>query len=245
VDWSRRVSLPGDNFEDFEGPVKHYDPGCAYSESFYHGVFGPTFPDTRDDLWVQQRGDLMVVATPLFGDGAGYAGFSAVTSASTKLYRDGVLFGETNQAGAGRFTLPAGKATYRVSTEATRTGHTQATKVSASWTFQGAPKAGVSQYPVSAVRFTPTLDENGAAPKGIFRLPVSVEDQPGTNSRQRLQTLQVSYDQGTTWKAVPVAGGYATLYHPADAKSVSLKATAADRAGNSVEQTIIDAYLLR
>jgi subtilisin family serine protease len=245
ADWARRVSLPGDNFEDFEGPVKYYAPGHTYAESFYHGVFGPTFTNTRDDLWLQQRGDLMVVATPLFGDGAGYAGFSAVTSASTRLYRNGTLFGQTDQAGAGRFTLPAGKATYRVTTEATRTGHAQATKVSASWTFQGAPKDGVSQYPVSAVRFTPTLDDNGAAPRGFFLLPVSVEDQPGTNSKQRLQSLQVSYDQGATWKAVPVAGGYAALYHPDNARSVSLKATAADRAGNSVEQTIIGAYLLR
>lgn len=245
ADWARRVSLPGDNYEDFEGPVKSYAPGHSYSESFYHGVFGPAFPDTRDDLWVQQRGDLMVVATPLFGDGSGYAGFSATTSASTKLYRDGVLFGQTDQAGVGRFTLPAGKATYRVTTEATRTGHAQATKVSATWTFQGAPKAGVSQYPVSAVRFTPTLDANGAAPRGPFLLPVSIQDQPGTSSKQRLQSLQVSYDQGATWKPALAAGGYAVLNHPDNAKSVSLKATAADRAGNSVEQTIIDAYLLR
>ncbi|HTI22225.1 MAG TPA: S8 family peptidase [Kutzneria sp.] len=245
ADWARRVSLPGDNYEDFEGPVKHYAPGHTYSESVYRGVFGPAFPDTRDDLWVQQRGDLMVVATPLFGDGSGNAGFSATTSASTKLYRDGVLFGQTNQAGAGRFTLPAGKASYRVTTEATRTGHAQATKVSASWTFTGSPKDGVSQYPVSAVRFTPALDDNGTAPRGTFRLPVSVQDQPGTTSRQHLRSLQVSYDEGLTWQTVPVTGGYATLHHPTDAKTVSLHATAADNAGNAVDQTIIDAYLLR
>jgi hypothetical protein len=113
VDWARRVSLPGQNFEDFEGPAKHYAPDRTYAESVYRGVFGPAFPDTRDDLWVQQRHDLMVVATPLFADGAGNAGFSATTSASTKLYRDGALFGETKDAGAGRFVLPAGNATGR------------------------------------------------------------------------------------------------------------------------------------
>jgi subtilisin family serine protease len=113
VDWARRVSLPGQNFEDFEGPAKHYAPDRTYAESVYRGVFGPAFPDTRDDLWVQQRHDLMVVATPLFAHGAGNAGFSATTSASTKLYRDGALFGETKDAGAGRFVLPAGNATGR------------------------------------------------------------------------------------------------------------------------------------
>ncbi|GAA3431997.1 S8 family peptidase [Kutzneria kofuensis] len=245
ADWARRLSLPGDNYEAFLGPVKHYTPGRTYSDSLYRGVFGPAFPDTRDDLWVQQRGDLMVVALPLFSDGSDNAGFSATTSASTRLYRDGQLFGETKDAGAGRFVIPAGKATYRITTEATRTGHAQASKITASWTFQGDRNTGVSQYPVSAIRFTPNLDDNGAARKGFFLLPVSVEDQPGTTSKQRLQSLQVSYDQGSSWQTVPVIGGYAALHHPDNAKSVSLRATAADRAGNSVEQTIIDAYLLR
>ena len=245
ADWARRLSVPGENYEVFDGPVTSYAPGRTYSESLYKGVFGPSFPNTRDDLWVQQRGDLMVVILPLFGDGAGNAGFSNTTSASTKLYRDGQLFGETDEAGAGRFVIPAGKATYRATTEATRTGHTQATKVSGTWTFQGDRDKGVSQYPVAAVRFTPTLDDNGAVGTGFFLLPVSVENQAGTTSQQRLRSVQVSYDQGTTWRTAPIISGYALLYHPVGAKSVSLRATAADRAGNSVDQTIIDAYLLK
>ncbi|MGO1051979.1 S8 family peptidase [Crossiella sp. CA198] len=245
ADWSRRLSLPGENHQSFTGAVKSYSPGRTYAESLYRGVFGPALPDTRDDLWVQQRGDLMVVALPLFSDGAGNAGFSATSSASTKLYRDGQLFGETRDAGVGRFVIPAGRATYRVTTEATRTGHTQATKVMGSWTFQGDRTPGVTQHPVSAVRFTPALDDAGSAPRGLFALPVSVENQAGTSSRQRLQVVQVSYDQGATWKTAPVLGGRALLYHPDNAKSVSLRATAADQAGNSVDQTIIDAYLLR
>src|SRR4051812_27104396 len=31
VDWARRVSLPGQNFEDFEGPAKHYAPDRTYA----------------------------------------------------------------------------------------------------------------------------------------------------------------------------------------------------------------------
>ncbi|MEV4312151.1 S8 family peptidase [Actinocrispum sp. NPDC049592] len=245
ADWSRRLSVPGENYESFMGAVKSYAPGRTYSESLYRGVFGPAFPDTRDDLWVQQRDDLMVVALPLFSDGAGNAGFSATTSASTKLYRDDELLGQTSDAGVGRFVLPAGPAKYRITTEATRTGHTQATKVSGTWTFTGDRSTGVRQHPVSAVRFTPALDDNGSVRKGLFALPVSVENQPGTTSKQRLRSVQVSYDQGATWLTAPVIGGYALLCHPANAKSVSLRATAADRAGNSVDQTIIDAYSLR
>ncbi|MCE7002382.1 S8 family serine peptidase [Kibdelosporangium philippinense] len=245
ADWARRLSLPGENYEVFSGAVKHYAPGRTYAESMHQGVFGPAFPDTKDDLWVQQRGDLMVIAIPLFSDGTGNAGWSATSSASTKLYRNGELLGQNNEAGSGRFVIPAGKATYKIVTEATRTGHDQATKVAGTWTFQGDSSTGVAQHPASAIRFTPKLDENAAAPRGLFLLPVTVENQPGTTSKQRLQTVQVSYDKGTTWQNAPLIGGYAMLHHPADAKSVSLRATAADRAGNSVDQTIIDAYLLR
>ena len=119
------------------------------------------------------------------------------------------------------------------------------TQVAGTWTFTGDRSTGVQQHPVSAVRFTPALDDNGSVRKGLFALPVSVENQPGTTSRQRLRSVQVSYDQGATWQTAPVIGGYALLCQPANAKSVSLRATAADRAGNSVDQTIIDAYSLR
>lgn len=191
----------------------------------------------RADPWVQQRGDLMVVILPLCGDGGGTAGFSRTTSASTRSYRDGQLFGATDQAGAGRFVIPEGTATYWATTQATR--------VSGTWTFHGDRADGVRQYPVSAVRFTPPLDDNGAVGRGFFLLPVSVQDQAGTTSKQRLRGVAVSYDQGTTWQTAPLVGGYALLYHPADATSESLGATAGDHAGNSVDQTVIDAYLLR
>ncbi|MBP2471955.1 subtilisin family serine protease [Crossiella equi] len=245
ADWSRRLSLPGTNFESFQGAVRSYQPGRTYTDSLYRGVFGPSFPDTRDDQWVQQRGDLLVALLPLFGDGAGNAGFSATTNAWTRVYRNDTLLGETPEAGHARLTIPPGKATYRITTEASRTGHTRSTKVSGTWTFQADRTEGVSQHPAAAVRFTPALDDAGTAPKGLFRLPVSVDNQAGTNSVQRLRGVQVSYDQGATWRNAPVLAGHALLDHPANAKSVSLRASAADRAGNSVEQTIIDAYLLR
>jgi hypothetical protein len=58
----------------------------------------------------------------------------------------------------------------------------------------------------------------------------------------------VSYDDGETWQPAPVlrAGQQrqALLQHPADARHVSLRATATDSAGGSAEVTIIRAYRL-
>ena len=57
--------------------------------------------------------------------------------------------------------------------------------------------------------------------------------------------MQVSYDEGATWRAARVVGGKVLLRHPAGAGSVSFRATVADTKGNSVRQTILRAYLLR
>jgi hypothetical protein len=56
--------------------------------------------------------------------------------------------------------------------------------------------------------------------------------------------VDVSYDEGHTWRSVTAHGDRVILTHPADARSVSLRARAEDR-GTTVEQTIIRAYLLQ
>jgi hypothetical protein len=62
---------------------------------------------------------------------------------------------------------------------------------------------------------------------------------------QRL-SVEVSYDEGKTWRAAEVLWNRAVkLDHPAGPGSVSLRAKASDRDGNTVEHTIIRAYKLR
>lgn len=65
--------------------------------------------------------------------------------------------------------------------------------------------------------------------------------------------LEVSYDGGQTWAAVPVTSGdggvfAATLTHPAlgdTSGTVGLRVSAADSQGNTVRQTVPNAYRLR
>ena len=60
--------------------------------------------------------------------------------------------------------------------------------------------------------------------------------------------VDVSYDDGVTWRwplLVKVGNSWlALLFHPANARFVSLRAAADDSAGNSVQQTILRAYRL-
>jgi hypothetical protein len=78
-------------------------------------------------------------------------------------------------------------------------------------------------------------------------VPVVVEGQPGSAAAANRQlTVEVSYDDGATWRPVPVTrvpgGGMAVLHHPTAAGFVSLRAVATDTAGNTVEETILRAY---
>ncbi|GAB3882359.1 hypothetical protein GCM10029964_039990 [Kibdelosporangium lantanae] len=78
-------------------------------------------------------------------------------------------------------------------------------------------------------------------------VPVSISHNSGATARPT--SLQVSHDKGVTWEHAPLIdlGGkwYTVLFHERGAKSVSLRGTAVDQAGNSVTETIVDAFLLK
>jgi hypothetical protein len=83
-------------------------------------------------------------------------------------------------------------------------------------------------------------------------LPTIVPISVSTNNRESKAwptKIQVSHDKGATWQPAPLIsiGGkwYTVLVHPRGAKSVSLQANARDTAGNTVSQTIVDAFLLK
>ncbi len=189
----------------------------------------------------------------MFTDGAGHAGFSLTDTGRTALYRNGELVDETDYDGYGEFTVPSGSASYRLETSATRSNSDLSTRVEAAWTFQSGHVNGDNwvSLPVAAVRFAPKLDSgNAAAANRSFDIPVTVEYQQGVSGlRVKQLTVEVSYDDGQTWRAASVRAGkqgwVATVKHPKGAGYVSLRAKATDTAGNTVTQSIIHAYKLK
>jgi hypothetical protein len=124
------------------------------------------------------------------------------------------------------------------------------TTVSAEWTFRSGFAEGDEAVPVkaSAIRFTPRVDAANSAPAGVpFLVPVSLQHNgTGAVDRPRSLKVEVSYDEGKTWKRAPtILNAVAVLYHPANADSVSLRATATDRDGGKVTETVLRAYKLR
>ncbi|MFC3895658.1 S8 family peptidase [Lentzea rhizosphaerae] len=242
-DWSRRFNLFDEtgNIGALVGPLRHYRPGRSYLEPFNRAVFGPALPETRDVPHSFRTGDLVRITVPLYGDNAGNEGYGPVTEARTTLYRDNVKAVETAEAGWALLDVEPGAANYRLETTATR-DNPLSTKVSGVWTFRSDTTAERTALPLSVIRFTPQLDDDGYAQAGrMLAVPISTQSQTGS---VRITSVEVSYDNGTTWRATPVTSNRVLLAHPSTAKSVSLRAKASGH-GQTVEQTIINAYLLR
>ncbi|MCG5469043.1 S8 family serine peptidase [Micromonospora sp. LAH09] len=233
---------------------KAYRPGRHTRESWNSAPYGPSFPTPRwPGQGVTRFGDDIQVDVGLYGDADGHAGGSVVDTARTALYRDGKLVGESPEPGFGQFTVPPGNAGYRLEVSATRSFTDLSTEVSTAWTFRSrhVPGDDFRQLPVSAIRFTPPLSVDNAAPAGrSLVIPVQVQRQPGAaGSRVTKLTVDVSYDGGKTWQAAKVRNGghgwTATVRHPAGPGYASLRASARDAAGNTVTERIIQAYRLR
>ncbi|MEU4476297.1 hypothetical protein [Micromonospora sp. NPDC023888] len=232
-----------------------YRPGGVHRDQWNAGPTGPAFGQEGEApwKWASRTGDEIAVGLPLYGDRAGHAGSLVPTDSSrTALYRNGELVGEFARSGSGSFTVPSQVADYRLEVADVRSGDELTTRLSAAWTFRSGHADGADpiRLPLSAVRFTPALDANDAAPADrAFALPVSVEGQPGAPApRIARLAVEISYDDGATWSKAPLwatqAGWTATVRHPAGAGFASLRATAIDADGTTVTQTIIRAYRL-
>jgi hypothetical protein len=230
-----------------------YRPGRPYRDEWNAGPTGPAFGQRGEAAWASRTGDRIDVGLPLYGDRAGHAGsWVPTTSSRTTLHRDGELVGDSPRSGRGSFTVPPEPAGYRLEVDDTRSTDELTTRLHAVWTFRSGHAGGASpvRLPLSAVRFTPALDAENAAPANrAFTLPVAVEGQPGAPApRTTRLTVEISYDDGATWSTAAVraapAGWTATVRHPAGAGFASLRATATETAGNTVTQMIVRAYRL-
>jgi subtilisin family serine protease len=247
--WWNQLSPTGQSeTQEFAAPVT-LRAGKRYAADWQKGPSGPTL-NNRTFVW--RNGNTMTFNVPPFGDQAGNTGYSLLDSGRTAFYVNGTKLAEVptyfyDATGP----VPPASSTYRLEYETDRTtGFVNSTKVSGSWTFRSA-EAGTDKWhavPISSVGFAPQLDLANTAPGATaFRLPVKLTRQPGAApSAVRRITVEVSYDDGATWRSVPLAptGGdswVAHLLHPRKG-SVSLRASATFADGGAVDYTVIRAY---
>ncbi|BEL04363.1 S8 family serine peptidase [Actinoplanes sichuanensis] len=246
--------LPGEYPEVLSGQINEAVPfraGERIREQWNAGVFGPsvTQPESAGEWVVRQGDELTLTFLPMYGDGAGHPGSVLTENPAISLYQGDTKVGEGN-----RFQLPAGDAGYQLEVSDTRGAPFRtSTKVAVAWTFRSGHVAGdePQRLPLSTIRFSPELDDHNTAPGGgPFAIPVTVDHQRGSTAGTATDVrVEVSFDDGATWQQTEVTGTgdhrVATVGHPAGPGFVSLRASAADDAGNTVTQTAIRAYALR
>ncbi|MFE2299175.1 S8 family serine peptidase [Streptomyces sp. NPDC059445] len=259
--WSESVNVGTGALEERSGLVA-YRGGAHQGLNWFKPVWHPWLGTGLG--WGQQRsGDVIQFNTPGWGDsGPDHTGFGDVWSDDTgmtqftEVYQDGVLLGRRQSSAGYVWEAPADEHTYKVVTDTTldperwklsTKGHTEFTVRSAAtpddrWTF----------LPLVNLGYDIDTDLAGDVRGG--RVPVSIHAEyvkgaPDTGTLGGGK-LEVSYDDGATWRTVPLSGAgtarwKGTLNVPRGAAFVSLRASAHDDQGGSVSQEIIRAVGVR
>ncbi|MDQ1653849.1 MAG: hypothetical protein QOI35_3049 [Cryptosporangiaceae bacterium] len=226
-----------------------YSAGKTYTASWNKAVYGPAFLPWKDDSGATRTGDQLYFGPDLVSDGLN-RGSWAVGSAHTTVTRDGTVIQDDSSSSA-ELTIPPAAADYRVTISADRAAPAVLAKnVTATWTFRSGHTAGPVALGVAAIRISPPVDDHNVAhpgKNGGLAVPVTIGGQPGSAAGVcRSLTVQVSFDDGTTWTAAHVTGTgnrqVAQVRHPAGHGFVTIKATAASASGSTVEETILRAY---
>ncbi|MEV6239291.1 S8 family serine peptidase [Lentzea sp. NPDC051838] len=248
---SREVTWNNTLYYQETQPVYRYDVETLLRRTFDRRTYdvswnrAPVGPATGpvDIGWGASRKDgkfnFYVPVLSTAGNDTYLQSVNARLAASTTVTKDGKLVGSTIYPGYGSFTAPdAG--VYEVRTQATRAvpWTTLGTSVDATWKINDPGVNGV--LPLLVVR---TDSDKEARAGRLHCLKIDVE-KPAKSRITKLK-VEVSFDDGKTWRSVPIIAGHALIQHPAAPGFVSVRAEARDQAGNSVSQTVIRSYSSR
>jgi subtilisin family serine protease len=236
-------------------PPTAYQAGGRYRARWDAAVVGPGLraPLGEPGIIVRTGDELRVSLESLYSDANGHAGGSFMATNEIRLHRDGALIGESDEFLVATFEMPGEPGRYRLEVESHGGRSRLSTDVQVAWTFDSEHAGGPDPAlpPVMTVGFAPRLDEYGRAPAGRpIVIPFSIERQTGAPASPVSElTVEASHDRGETWQEVAVLRfgdcGVALVEHPDEAGTVSLRARAMAESGDTVEQTILDAYALR
>ncbi|MDX3850589.1 S8 family serine peptidase [Streptomyces sp. AK02-01A] len=254
VEWGERAQLVNVLHERTSG-LRTYRAGTTTPLHW----FGPVQRPRMDDEIAPVRLDDTIAAfVPGWGDsGAGHigttSGNSDVSNALT-LYQGASVVGEMTidqivVSGLRRERLP-----YRLVSENSRGAWSApySTSTRTEWEFtSGAGAVGeAGTLPLIQLDYAVDTDTAGRAGRraGLTLTPSHLTGAPESDTI-RTVTLDVSYDDGASWHKATLRrsgkGWETTLKAPARADFVTLRASARDTRGNSVEQRINRAFGLR
>jgi subtilisin family serine protease len=229
-----------------------YSPGVANTS------FRPNGRTMISDRWQDQ----LYYDIAGFTDAAGHWSVQlGVTSVASRLYRDGVLLASRPNRLSSSVSVPTEPGSYRLEADVDGDGFLGlSTSTRTAWTFTSAGTDGHQVLPLLDVDYVDVADtrtgksalnlSNAATVGEQVTLRLATSRQVGSSGPPvSAMTVSVSYDDGASWQPATVTttgnGTFSAEYrHPAAGQFVSLRVSASDGAGGSVEQTLIRAYRL-
>ncbi|MFD4690434.1 S8 family serine peptidase [Streptomyces sp. NPDC058463] len=245
----------------FDKP-RTYKAGQQRTESWYRGILGPSTPlSTRGEQQLAaERQDNLIGVAPGFWADTEHGGMQGSFGdlGGMKLTSGGEVLGESGWP-SGVFTVPAGDAAYELTMVTFKSGQPAAvwkrsTHTETTWKFRSHREENTYSQGIPLLFPGYDLATDGlktlAAQDGQ-KIGLSVTGHAGyTPGRLTAAKVSYSYDNGETWTAATTAekrGTWtATVNHAGAAgKPVTLRTELTDANGNSVIQTVTDAYAVR
>jgi subtilisin family serine protease len=249
-----------DSHWEIRQPAVTYEKGGKLQEDWFSPVVRPRL---GVGYWTPKRqGNGFQLNIPAWADsgngstgGTGYD--ESFKNQSHKLYQGDTLIKEGKSQALTVFSgISEERKEYRLVTDAKRDPNRWSTSVRThtEWTFwSGKSEEYQTLLPFYSLDYKVDTDMNGntlAAPSTTLELSVAKLDNVAGYGNLQGATLDVSFDEGETWKAVTLERTaddrwIAKINNPKMSKSVSLRAAAWDDGGNKISQEIIKAYGLK
>ncbi|WP_240362625.1 PA domain-containing protein [Streptomyces sp. S1D4-23] len=247
--WSQSAYADGMVFE--AGAKTSYRAGSTQSEEWFKPIERPYLNDVCS--LPTRTGDHLYIDTPAWGS-RNHVGMNQIDGAAQQRQ---TLYQGTTELGTGTFTNVSGdapgggKLPYRLIVTGTRdvtfTPYSSSTRTEWDFTSKATADGSDAVLPLVQIDYEVGTDPAGRAGRHDT-LSATAAQLPGAVGAGRVGavTLELSYDDGTTWhRATCDHDGRYRLDAPKKASYVSLRASAEDSAGNAVHQTVIRAFALR
>jgi hypothetical protein len=231
-------------------PDRTLSAGTNAGEVLGAAPLQPVHGPSRGSQWYNGKAWLYEAHT--FSDTAGHTGHDFRATYSYKLTgADGVTYAQASGLDASHSLasspVPTAPQTYTLDQTVHR--HVPysrlSTDVCSEWTFQSGYAASKELPLIDAQVKASGLDAMGRAAAGPLRIDANATSR-NTNAVQantKVTGLAYSADDGASWTDLPVAAdGSATLDVPATASFITLRVTAVDDQGGSLNRTIVRAF---
>jgi hypothetical protein len=237
------------------GDVRRYrKPGNRPPLRFLHGPVGPGLelpPHSRFSAGASRRGHHLQFFVPLMGGwGASTFDFADPRAATWSLHQGRRTLARGHQVIAANVRVPPGPRTYRL------LAHTHpgpawdlSTHVSEVWTFGS--RAGDMNVPLLTPHYLPPTNLAGDLGPGHTGFRLSFHSTPHS-PRVAQVTVELSTNDGRSWHPVHTTRTSGLTFHVgyhnpaahAGTRYASLRVTARDTQGNTVQETAFHAYRL-